>query len=522
MSQNIYLIVFGTFGNPHGFRQSILTRSNESIQLNVKAFDLKTDAITLFPNSKVYAIRKDVVNGNKALSYSIYTYAKEKNSDRGGTFIGSSILFLNSIPSSYQIVNCLNELQNNLVSNNVNNDTIIVNHSDEFINLAFPSTYNNLGSNLNEIKDINFHQFTNNNAVVYVKTEQETLVKIFDKANALLNYYDTIYFTESREIATYAQKKGLFKVMELTNFEKEIQKVEEDKIKKLEASINELVNEKITLENEKLRSIENLRNLIDQSEKIHNDNKRRIDESRHELNEVNQRYQVFFSKIDDLIYRLQNGYNTTDIKAQHNENKRRFIDSMNQIKTNANINRFEAKKNKGDQQPYGIKYEETTRLKETENKSDNSYIFIGLNIFLFIALTATLIYFLWIKQPEIIISSEPAQQEIQTEIDSPSQNDKPSQIDKINIIDPLNNSELSLKEYRTIAKKIKYGMQLPEIVDIIFINSPNSIKTYYGSQKDPYSKLLVELNKNCFITEGNYVVFHQDTLRHIPSYKKPK
>jgi hypothetical protein len=42
MSQNIYLIVFGTFGNPHGFRQSILKRSNESIQLNVKAFDLKT------------------------------------------------------------------------------------------------------------------------------------------------------------------------------------------------------------------------------------------------------------------------------------------------------------------------------------------------------------------------------------------------------------------------------------------------------------------------------------------------
>jgi hypothetical protein len=217
MSQNIYLIVFGTFGNPHGFRQSILKRSNESIQLNVKAFDLKTDAITLFPNSKVYAIRKDVVNGNKALSYSIYTYAKEKNSDRGGTFIGSSILFLNSIPSSYQVVNCLNELQNNLVSNNVNNDTIIVNHSDEFINLTFPSTYNNLGSNLNEIKDINFHQFTNNNAVVYVKTEQETLVKIFDKANALLNYYDAIYFTESREIATYVlsnvsikwTKKGL-------------------------------------------------------------------------------------------------------------------------------------------------------------------------------------------------------------------------------------------------------------------------------------------------------------------------
>jgi hypothetical protein len=518
MSQQIYLMVFGTFGNPHGFKQMFLKTSNENTQLSVKAFDLKTDAITLYPNSKIYAIRKDIINGNKCLSYSIYTYAKEKNSDRGGTFIGSSILFTNSISDSYQTINCLNELQDKLVSNNVKNDTILVNHPNEFTILELPRSFNNLRQNSKEIKDVNFQQFSNNNAVVYVKTDHESLVSYFNNANALLNTYDTIYFTESHEIATYVQKKGLFKILDSVKFENEIQKIEEDKLKKLDLSIIELQNEKANTENERLRNIEILRNLIDQSERIHQENKKRIDESRHELNQLNQKYEVFYNKIDNLIYQLKNGHNYAEIKIQHNENRRRFIDSLDQQKSTANISRFETKKARNEhQQAYGGLNEDQLKTKKVESDNDTSYIFVGLTIILSFVLAGTLIYFLWIKPPEIIISSEPEQEEIQTEnkLNSSIENDE------VIVIEPQINSELSVKEYTSIAKKIAPEMQLDQIVDIIFSNSSNNVNMYYGGQKDAYSKLLLQLNKDCFITEGNKTVFRKDTLRHIPIYKKP-
>ena len=122
-----------------------------------------------------------------------------------------------------------------------------------------------------------------------------------------------------------------------------------------------------------------------------------------------------------------------------------------------------------------------------------------------------------IKPPEIVISSEPEQEEIQTEnkLNSSTENDK------VNVIDPQTNSELSIKEYTAIAKKLVPEMSLDEIVDIIYSNSPNNVSAYYGEQKDAYKKLLFQLNKDCFITEGNYISFQKDTLRHIPIYKKP-
>ena len=132
MNQHINLIAFGTFGNPNGFKQSFFVFSDENIARNVKTFDLKTDAITLFPNSKIYAIRKELANGSNAIAYSIYTFAKERSSDRGGTFIGSSILFLNKIAEENITINCLNEFHNSLVAKNVQNDIIDVEHSDNF------------------------------------------------------------------------------------------------------------------------------------------------------------------------------------------------------------------------------------------------------------------------------------------------------------------------------------------------------------------------------------------------------
>ena len=240
MSQNIHLVVFGTFGNPNGFKQSIIRTTNENLQLGIKTFDLKTDAITLYPSSRIYAIRKEVVNGSKAISYSVYSYAKEKNSSRGGTFIGSSMVFLNYTSSTSLIIDCLNDLRNNLMANNVADDTILVNHSEEFIKLELPRAFNQLKNYNTEIKDVNFQQYSNSCAVVYNNIDPQTMQVQFDKSLTLLNIYDTVYFTDNLDIITYVKKKDLFKIMDARGFEFEIQNIEEEKLKKVETSIIEL------------------------------------------------------------------------------------------------------------------------------------------------------------------------------------------------------------------------------------------------------------------------------------------
>ena len=127
MANCINLIAFGTFGNPNGFKQTFFVGSND-LAKSVKTFDLNTNAIKLFSKSKIYSIRKESVNGFNTIAYSIYTYAKEQNSDRLGTFIGSSILFTKKIAKEHITVSQLNEFHKQLVNKNVSNNIISVNH----------------------------------------------------------------------------------------------------------------------------------------------------------------------------------------------------------------------------------------------------------------------------------------------------------------------------------------------------------------------------------------------------------
>ena len=51
-----------------------------------------------------FSIRKEFANGFNSIAYSVYTYAREQNSDRSGTFIGSSILYTNKIAKEYDLI----------------------------------------------------------------------------------------------------------------------------------------------------------------------------------------------------------------------------------------------------------------------------------------------------------------------------------------------------------------------------------------------------------------------------------
>lgn len=527
MNQNIIIIAFGTFGNPNGFKQTFFELSDQSIARGIKTFDLNTNAIKLFPTSKVYSIRKSVVNGINAIAYTIYTFAKEQNSDRGGTFIGSSILYLNKISEEGITINCLNEFHSTLVSKNVQNDIIVVNHSDNFI-VAKPKDFDRLSYHSKEVEDLNFIQTSNNNLVVYTIVTPDKLQQLFKKSIDLLNVYDTIYFTDSEEVATFVNQKRIFKLANDDKyFENEIQNLQEQRIQKTQSSIGEFRNEKQKLEIDRNKLIEDYKYQIEQNERIHKENSKKIEESKEELKNISQKYDAYSKKLDELINNLNSGQKLEIVRQIHNTNKRIFIDSINQQTQLHLINKIPKHNIKT-----GLKQTFQTAPSEPTTFEDDSYslkrkqnrtsehkleIFPILTFILFLLWIGTLLFFIFLNEPEKNITEVQPQENQGTTIEQPK-----VEYETVKELTPTPNDSLNKKEYTIIAKKITKDMPISKIVQLIFDANPTDIKSHYSGQMEAYAKKLVELNQNCFIGDSSKFVSSKDTLRYIPSFKKQK
>lgn len=331
MSSTYFFSAFGTFGNPNGFRQSFFLGGNKAIAKEIRTFDLKTDAIKLFPQTSVYSIRKDYAGGCNLISYSVYTFAKEQNSDRGGTFIGSSLLFVDKITSESLIINTLNDFHSNLEKSNVQDGIITINHSDQF-SIHKPIDFDKIGFNIREMEDLNFTQTSNNYLVVYCETNAAQLQSFFNQAFELLNMYDTIFFTQSHEIGEFVRQKGIFKIVDANGFKKEIENLHEERLRAIQNSIADLEREKESLKDEKAQLLELLNSQVSQNEKRHQDNEIRIKESKNGIEIISKEYDKYSVKIDEVIRFLTTDGKVESAKKIHQENKRSFANTINQNK----------------------------------------------------------------------------------------------------------------------------------------------------------------------------------------------
>lgn len=530
MASHVKLIAFGTFGNPNGFKQNFFGAEREELVKFklVKTFDLNTNAIKLFPNSKIYSIRKEYAAGFNSISYSLYTYAKEQNSERSGTFIGSGLLFIEKIADEALIINQLNEFHSNLILKNVKNDVILVNHSEKFI-VSKPRDFDKLEYHLKEIENLNFAQNTDKTLVVFSPTTNEILSKLFSKSIDLLNVYDTIYFTDNREVAEFVNQKGIFKIIQNVSdkldFEQEIQNLLEERRRKREQSISDFEREVQILNDDKLKTINEFKIQIEQNEKVHKENEIIISESKKELDTIEIFYKEFTLKIQDLVNQVKSGKKLEDVKQLYIENRNRFIDGLNTLKRPDYINKLPKINPKSNLRPdyNSQKFENTHRKHRHESeelKSDKKIkidIYKVATLFLFIFLILTWTYFLFFndRQDEPIndnqeMLSQPA----------PVQEETKSKSVTLEHLNPAPNSELNENDYRLIAKKLVYNSRVQDIVKIIFENNPSEIKSYYSGQDSIYMMHLLELNKNCFEVKDGITYFYRDTLRHIPSLKK--
>lgn len=517
MGNKISLIAFATCGNPYGFRQTFFGDSNRALAGKIKTFDLNTNAIQLFPNSKVYGIRKEFVDGKAIVSYAIYSFAKEQSSSRGGTFIGSGILFVSEIADENITINKLNEFHNSLISNNIQNDIIQVNHSDKFT-VKKLQDFDKINFNLRTVENLNSLPSMNINLVVYSEVHAEKLQQLFKKAIDLLSVYDSIYFTDNNEIAEFVIQKGLFKLVKEVGFQQEIQSLQDERKRKTELLITEFEKEKEKLEEDEKKLIEEYNLQIEQNERLHQENRNRIDKSKDAIDDIHQNYECYSKQIAISIEQLSNEEKLEEVQRQFNENRRIFIENVNQQKTpifvsNIHNPNFKTglKEVRENRYPDHDFISDRIYSEPTEDDAINIYKIISLLLFLLLVGILTYFFAFYTKEETKILLSEVAKPKMEQSL---------AQLRTSQDLVPNFNNELNEKGYKVIAKKMSKDMKLDEVVQLIFDANPSDIKKAYAYQKNMYGKLLISLNSDSFKeSSNNSFYFTGDTIKRIPAYR---
>ncbi len=325
---SVNLIAFGTFGNPNGFTQTFFAGN----PISVKTFDIR-GSILVYPESTLYSIRKEYKDGAFMVSYAVYTYAKEPTSAREGSFIGSAILFIDEIAEENITIRCLNEFHENLIGKNVENDTLTVNHSDLFL-VNKLSDFDKVKFNLKKIDALDAAEITNKQLMVYCETNPAALQPMFKRSLDLLNVYDTIYFTSNQEVAKLVHQKNIFQFVQKDGFENEIGKLAEERKRKIQEAIAEFEKEKIRLKDAEKQTQEDFKSKIEKNKQQHAANGEKIAASERNLARINEIYQAFSRKIDELLSRLKMADSAAlpGIRQAYNQNRSIFTEQMRDLK----------------------------------------------------------------------------------------------------------------------------------------------------------------------------------------------
>jgi hypothetical protein len=405
MNETYFFSAFGTFGNPNGFRQSFFLGGSAAIAKELRTFDLKTDAIMLFPDSKIYAVRKDYSGGHNLISYSVYTFAKEQKSHRGGTFIGSSLMFAGKVAPENLIISVLDDFHGTLEKNNVSEGIITISHSDQFT-IQKPKDFDKIGFHLEEVNDLNFARSNGNYLVVYCETDPAKLQGMFSKSRELLNDYDTVFFTQNHEIGEFVKQKGIFKIVDPNGFNHEISKFHEERLRLVQVCLDELKKENRQLEEERKRLIESIHKQIEQNEKYHRENERKIVQSKEKIGIINNEYIQYTKQTEELIKKLETDGKVEAAKKTHHENRRLFTDTINRnkmVESLASLSVF----NSGARTPiaaypgYGHQPEEYGRYKKDKEKEPQLDVFkIASAILLLLLIVSYALYFIFMYEPK--------------------------------------------------------------------------------------------------------------------------
>lgn len=513
--KNINVFGYATFGTPNGFTQSCIY-GNKSLEKVLKKFDLKSDAIQLLsPNDRIYSIRKESAQNNILLSYSVYTFAKEKNSNRSGTFIGTSLVFTNEILPENLILSSLHEIHINLKNNNVSGDGFVlnINHSKDFnLQDIFSKDFEKLEYQTHKI---DFLDWDNSGYSLVIKTDKldtNSIQDLFRKSLSILPKYDTVYFIDSKEIAEFVSQKRLFRLIDKNGLDREIEKLQEERVQKVENAILYLKNKRLKHEENGRKEFENLKKKIEHNEQKHSANSKIIEESDRNLKALNNLYQAFLRKSDELISKLSSEKGLNDINYSYSQLEKDFLNEKSKLDFISDVSSFSTTRTVSSMPLSRLIPEEDD---EPEKSKPDVFKIISAVLNVLLIGGAIVFYTMFYEKPSEPAIPNTTESQDNTVIESITSN---SASGKLN---PTPNAVAENQEnIAEMLNRFDSTSTIHYVTDIIFEKN-KSIKDVYQFQKNDYKKLLFEKNPEAFrVDNTDTVLIRKDLLQNIPSYRQ--
>lgn len=514
--KKINVFGFATFGTPNGFTQSCIY-GNKNLEKALKTFDLKTDAIQLLsPNDRIYSIRKEGIADKFIVSYSVYTYAKEKNSNRTGTFIGTSLIFSDEIADENLILNSLHQIHQKLKNNNVSNNVLNINHSKEFnLTNVFDQDFEKIEYNSRKISFIDWESSDKKLVIFINKLDNNSIQNLFKKALEILPKYDTLFFIDSKEIAEFVSQKRLFRLIDVNILEEEIQNFQTEIKQQLLNTIAKFKKQSKKIEDDGRNEYENLKKQIEQDKKTHFENGNKIEKADKNLTALNSLYANFLRKFNEFISVLESGKQLGEVNNSIKQIEKEFYDEKKKLDHPTQISSLNNNRNTGSfplQRPYLSEFSH-----QTEEKQSKNTVFLIISFVLNLLLIGALVFFTMFyekeKKQEVIPDVSPVHQE--TVVNEASDNDNIWK-SKLN---PLPNKMALNAENRNLDlnKLTDSTTHVEEIVDLIFEKN-KIIKDVYQFQKNDYADDLIKENPDAF--DSKKVLKRKDSLLKIPFYSE--
>lgn len=471
MNEQIGLGAFGTFGEPFGYQQVFFFTTALHGTL-----DLNTNAIEIYPGSELYAVKREMADGVSSVCYCLYSYAKEPNSNRGGTFIGTCVVVNNGYLKGEAIYSLLKELHTDVVSNpkNIVDHTLQVQKAAQLV-VTEPASFNRIKttiSSINAAKAVPID--TQSKFLIQAPADRDRInpvVAFFDTATIYFTHTDTLYFTADERIVAYATEKGIIPVVKWDTFQdykKQIIQQHKEAAKKAEVIKKEERNQ-LASKNVKIPV------------------KSTINKSAPSFGLLEPWTNVDGSMSKEAFYQMVQNHN--NLLTEYLKLSQQQVATLPVAGTNSS-------------------HSSETRIKPRP-LIKRKHLMLTI-IVLFVLLIATSI--LLLIRPasnETVVTNTPIADSVavQSTIVPPS-------------LSPASNTELVKADVVKLVKDSIKGKKLAVIVDLLFIRNPRNIGEVYVGQKEAYAASLLHINENCFTKDSTESVCRCDTLNHIPAFKK--
>lgn len=222
MANLIGIGVLGKFAQPDDFQQTFYF----DVGFN-KKLDFRPDSIALFPDTELFCVKREIVNGIHSIAYCIYTYTEEIVTERQGAFIGSCIVLQNGYTTAGNIYRLLKELHTDTLRNptNVSYNIIRVQNADHLV-VREPFDYLAIRTNTIPIDQTPFYSgYLNEDKkyLVYPSDADEligeqNIIDFFDKATREYRYTETLYLTLDDSVAEHVRQQNRLPVIGWKDF----------------------------------------------------------------------------------------------------------------------------------------------------------------------------------------------------------------------------------------------------------------------------------------------------------------